>query len=248
MELEEMSFTALATPRAGDKPAAAPFANGAQPGAPPPDVVPEGLHAQPWLQGILAAEGTRVVFDSRGKDPDASKLSVDLSADHLFLSLLDHHLIKDMVVAYNASSRQLHNALRFGIDVCGHPNIVHGGLTSAILDETFGALLYSMRREGQAQFARVFTARLEVDYTAPLPAQSTVVCTARVESLSGRKLWLAAEVACPTSGVVYARSKSLFVIPRDDPGAAAAGGAAASDSAAAAGGAAAAAASGRAAS
>lgn len=139
------------------------------------------------------------------------------------------------VVVYNRDARQLHNALRLGVPVCGHPQIVHGGLTSvrrrmarlcmaagaqplmtaalggpalttwhwgaagplsagaapwlllrppvasraasgslpplsspaphciplphfsprqAILDETFGALLYSMRRDGQAEFHR----------------------------------------------------------------------------------------------
>jgi acyl-CoA thioesterase FadM len=68
----------------------------------------------------------------------------------------------------------------------------------------------------------VFTARLEVDYKAPLPAESTVVCRAAVQSFEGRKLWLDAEVADPDSGLVYARSKSLFVIPRGDAGAAAA--------------------------
>jgi len=81
-----------------------------------------------------------------------------------------------------------------------------------------------MRREGQARFHRVYTARLEVDYLVPLPAQSTIVCTAAVESFVGRKLWLTARVvAAPAGGegdeggVVYARSKSLFVVPRDDP-------------------------------
>jgi hypothetical protein len=103
----------------------------------------------------------------------------------------------------------------------------------------------------------VYTARLEVDYVTPLPAETVVVCSARVESLAGRKLWLSAEAwaEAPAAGeaaavggggsggdgkqegggggqgvdgaggaaeavarqVVYARSKSLFVIPRDDP-------------------------------
>ena len=65
----------------------------------------------------------------------------------------------------------------------------------------------------------MFTARLEVDYKAPLPAESTIVCSAKVESFEGRKLWLSASVADPQGETVYARSKSLFVIPRGDPGA-----------------------------
>ena len=139
--------------------------------------------------------------------------------------------------------------LRLGVNVCGHPTIVHGGLTSALCDEAYGALLFSARREGRARFEKVFTAALHIDYLAPLPARATVVVTAAVESLEGRKLWLTAEVAGPPpledaagdggsggsgnggSGgegegkgkgkggrVVYARSRSLFVIPRGDPG------------------------------
>lgn len=35
-----------------------------------------------------------------------------------------------------------------------NPQITHGGLTSAVFDETYGALLFNMRREGQAKFHR----------------------------------------------------------------------------------------------
>jgi hypothetical protein len=30
----------------------------------------------------------------------------------------------------------VHSVLSLGVDVCGHPRIVHGGLTSAVFDET----------------------------------------------------------------------------------------------------------------
>lgn len=50
-----------------------------------------------------------------------------------FLSLLQNELIRDMVVIY--TDKLLHTVLRFGVPVCGHPTIVHGGLTSAIFDE-----------------------------------------------------------------------------------------------------------------
>lgn len=38
-----------------------------------------------------------------------------------------------MVVIY--TDKLLHTVLRFGVPVCGHPTIVHGGLTSATFDE-----------------------------------------------------------------------------------------------------------------
>ena len=81
-------------------------------------------------------------------------------------------------------------------DVAGYPKIVHGGLTgacrpslrppgwtqlpdlalmsaAAILDETFGFLLYALKHHKQLPFWQpAFTAHLEVDYKA-VRSQST---------------------------------------------------------------------------
>ena len=52
-------------------------------------------------------------------------------------------------------------------DVCGYPRIVHGGLTAAIMDESFGFLFYAMRHHKQLPFwAPAFTAHLEVNFKA----------------------------------------------------------------------------------
>lgn len=81
-----------------------------------------------------------------------------------FLALLKMDLIKDMMVLYDDNTHQIHNILQLGVPVCGHPTLVHGGLTSAIFDETFGALLFTLKRRGFEHITTVFTARLEVDY------------------------------------------------------------------------------------
>ena len=60
--------------------------------------------------------------------------------------------------------QRLHMLLAFGVPVCGHPSIVHGGLISAIFDETFGALLWTAKSLGHMESSKVFTARLEVDF------------------------------------------------------------------------------------
>ena len=44
---------------------------------------------------------------------------------------------------------------------------MHGGLTAAILDETFGFLFYAMKHHNQLPFWQpAYTAHLEVDYKA----------------------------------------------------------------------------------
>lgn len=68
------------------------------------------------------------------------------------------------------------------------------GLTSAIIDETLGGLNYIMKREGVIDSGPSFTVHLEVDYKKPIPSESTVICTAKVSSVEGRKCWVSALV------------------------------------------------------
>lgn len=58
-------------------------------------------------------------------------------------------------------------------------------------------------------------AAAQVDYKAPLPAGSHILCTATLESSDGRKAWVRAEVLPHPGGPPYATGKALFVIPRD---------------------------------
>jgi hypothetical protein len=47
-------------------------------------------------------------------------------------------MVREMVCVYNKKSTEFHTVVRVGRDVCGYPRTVHGGLTAAISDETFG--------------------------------------------------------------------------------------------------------------
>jgi hypothetical protein len=52
----------------------------------------------------------------------------------------------------------------------------------------------------------------------PLPAESTVICEAEVESVEGRKIWVAAKLTDPSGDTVYAASRALFVKPKQPVG------------------------------
>lgn len=55
-----------------------------------------------------------------------------------------------------------------------------------------------------------------MSYKAPIPASTSLVCTASLQSLDGRKAWVLAEVSDrPLGGTLYATGKALFVIPKD---------------------------------
>ncbi|PNW86609.1 hypothetical protein CHLRE_02g093600v5 [Chlamydomonas reinhardtii] len=128
------------------------------------------------------------------------------------------------------------NVYALATDVCGHKGVVHGGLSSALLDESFGYLLYLLASTAAEKESRALrpelpsaalksamTAHLEVDFVRPLLPESVVVCVAQVEKVEGRKVWLRAELLsrAPTAAVpgeaapvVYARGRALFVTPR----------------------------------
>lgn len=98
--------------------------------------------------------------------------------------------------------------------MCGYPSTVHGGLTAAIIDETLGGLMVSLWRSGVIGLLPAVTARLEVDYCKKVPQYTTVLCTARLEMIDGKKMWMTAEVKDQPNGTVYATARGLFITPR----------------------------------
>ncbi|CAK9090115.1 unnamed protein product [Durusdinium trenchii] len=63
--------------------------------------------------------------------------------------------------------------LHVGHELNGHPGLLHGGFTSAILDD-FTGLATWMEKDAQdlGQDAKIFTAHLDLSYRRPLPANS----------------------------------------------------------------------------
>jgi len=100
-----------------------------------------------------------------------------------------------------------------GSDLCGHPGIVHGGLLATILDEGLARCCFAALPNKVG-----VTARLLINYRAPVPAGSYVVLRAKTTDVDGRKAWvegriesLVAEGEKPT---VYAEATALFIEPR----------------------------------
>ena len=103
--------------------------------------------------------------------------------------------------------------VRLGDKICGHQKFIHGGFTSALLDQLFGYQFGTLRREAGLG-ATNFTANLNVDYRLPMPRNSLFICRLWVEKIvDGRKGYLRAVIE-DREGKVYAESTSLFVVPR----------------------------------
>lgn len=115
----------------------------------------------------------------------------------------------------SADGRRSISFLALGTALCGHPNTVHGGLLATLLDEALGRLAIRQFPAGGA-----VTARLEVDYRAPVRAMDGlwnphgfVVLDARVVERSERKVSVAGEIR-DRHGRLLAEGRALFVVPR----------------------------------
>lgn len=95
----------------------------------------------------------------------------------------------------------------FGDGLNGHPEIMHGGIVSTVLDETLGAIAGFHAEADKAGF----TVFLNVKFKKPVPAPGTVVCRAWLERRTGgRKLWVRGVIE-DVKGTVLAEAESLFL-------------------------------------
>lgn len=84
----------------------------------------------------------------------------------------------------------------------GAAGLAHGGLLAAIADEAMGSLHWLL-------LVPAVTARLEVDYIAPVPVGSQMVLRASITGQDGRKVYTAAVVG--VNGRPLLRASGLFV-------------------------------------
>jgi 3'-phosphoadenosine 5'-phosphosulfate synthase len=100
-----------------------------------------------------------------------------------------------------------------GTDLCGHPGIVHGGLLATLLDEGLARCCFPALPNKVG-----VTARLLINYRAPVPEGSYVVLRATTTKVEGRKAWvegrLESLVAEGEKPKVYAEASALFIEPR----------------------------------
>lgn len=92
--------------------------------------------------------------------------------------------------------------VRLGAAFEGAPGRAHGGVVSAIFDDTMGYVINMLGRPA-------YTAWLTVTYLAPTPMGVDIEFRARVRSEEGRKLFLEAEA--DHNGARIATAEALFI-------------------------------------
>lgn len=79
----------------------------------------------------------------------------------------------------------------------GNPDILHGGMTMAMVDEAMGALLEvnsALGKEGDGFKSVSVTASLEIKFLRPVPTGQAVIATAWIEWIERRKTRVRCEV------------------------------------------------------
>lgn len=133
----------------------------------------------------------------------------------MFSAFLSKGILRDLRGYYDSVDKRWHSVVALGLEVCGFPRVVHGGLTAAVFDESFGGLLFALKKDKALPFyGHAYTVQLDVTYKARVPAGKTLLCSAEVERSEGRKLWMHAQLRDGPEGKVYATARALFVAPK----------------------------------
>ncbi len=100
-----------------------------------------------------------------------------------------------------------------GLDLCGHPGIVHGGLLATILDEGLARCCFPALPNKVG-----VTANLNINYRRPALAGAFVVLRAKTIKVEGRKAWVEGHIeTLPEKGeepVVLVEATALFIQPK----------------------------------
>ncbi|KAI6879846.1 hypothetical protein KC318_g2319 [Hortaea werneckii] len=166
----------------------------------------------PWCQRLLASPSTTHVRD----------FAFDFQRDDTTNALFLQTLYNDKAVKAHISFRrpcQDPNALE-GIEECnlisvgpgvdGKTGRAHGGFNALILDQLTGSCAYFHTGPNPIPPA---TARLEVDYKAPISTPCVVLARAWATKKERRKIWVKGIIE-DSQGKILASGVALFIFAR----------------------------------
>lgn len=172
----------------------------------------------PWIQGLLNAP------DAISFLPACRNPLTDVH-DQLFgRTLATNRAIQHMLCVFRAPSpeaaldptrniTEVDTFVSVGHGVSGFPNVVHGGIVASLLDESMGCIFdlnISLGKAAPTFQTSSVTGGLDVRYLRPVPTNSILRITAKVESINGRKTKIQCQMA-NENGEVLAKCDSTWV-------------------------------------
>jgi len=110
---------------------------------------------------------------------------------------------------------KLRMLLQLGNELCGHPEFVHGGFMSALLDDQFGwATFIEKDRQNLGKDAKIFTANLNVNYRKPVSKNAVYMSVCEVQKVvREKKVYLQATVYDEVGDTVF-EGTALYIVKR----------------------------------
>lgn len=107
---------------------------------------------------------------------------------------------------YDEEGRVLKGIVKFGENIEGPPNFVHGGCTATICDALLGTLCWAMGY-------RAFTASLTVNYKSVIPINTIVHFSAEVEKIiEDRKIFVRMDLF--RGDKKFDDAQAVFIVPK----------------------------------
>lgn len=201
----------------------------------PPQEAIDYFHSVPWLSKYLSSPAYKLIatfsrhLKASGEDYFFSRtLNTPTTIPHfLTLQLTDFKTVEPVKGNVKAQTTppgrtttvapEYPDAVAMislgnpGID--GHPSVIHGGVTCALLDETMGLLvmLHDNNVRGPGPRDALFTANLNVSYRAPIPTPANYLIKLWLVQRQGRK-WFSKGQIIDGDGRVYAEADGLWVV------------------------------------
>lgn len=162
----------------------------------------------PTFGRVLKPDGEDALFAKTFSTPDTIPY---------FLTLLRRDLGLSPIASSNVNGLpDTISLVTFGgRDLVGHPTVVHGGVSTAILDESMSFLLhmYQVRVAGDTPKNSTFTVNLNINLRAAVPAPAQVVVECRILRVEGRKYFVKGTLK-DTSGKILVEAEGLWLSTR----------------------------------
>lgn len=192
----------------------------------PPDAQP-GLHAStvahfssiPWTASLInRPDIITAIPQCRSPASDVedqlfgNTLARDSAIPHM-LYLIELPGGQDALRDPSMPVRRVSTLYQLGDKITGGPAVLHGGMTMAMVDETMGSITEvntALGKSGAAFNGFSVTGTLDIRFQRPIYTPCTVIATATLEEIKGRRVKVRCEVA-GEDGQALATCSSVWV-------------------------------------
>lgn len=163
------------------------------------EVVANSALAKEWRSSPAVHESRRLL-----------KIDPSIAANNVTVGkLAGEDGIHPPFVFFNNAEGSLLAFYRLGEGLAGHQGILHGGISTVLLDECMGRACFPLLAKNIA-----VTASLEIKFRAPVLIPGVVLLSAKTVLVEGRKAWVEGRIEDPATGVVCVEANALFIEPR----------------------------------